>query len=156
MAISQKRRQFLSLVTLMVATPITYALAGEKPKVTVWKDPNCGCCGKWVDHLRANGFDVTVNETALLSEIKTQHGVPADLAACHTATVGDYVIEGHVPAIAVLRLLDERPAIDGLAVPGMPAGSPGMEGNTAVAFEVIAFSKSQKTVFGRYKGQSAF
>ena len=97
------------------------------PLVTVHKTPTCGCCGLWVDHLRAAGFEVQVNDSEDLSPIKQSAGVPAEKASCHTARVGDYFVEGHVPAEDIKRLLSERPDAKGLVLPGMPAGSPGME-----------------------------
>ncbi len=96
-------------------------------KVTVYKSPTCGCCGAWVNHLRTDGFDVTVINENDLAARKTELGVTPDMGSCHTAVVDGYVIEGHVPAADIRRLLKEHPLARGLAVPGMPAGSPGME-----------------------------
>ena len=101
--------------------------ASALPLVIVHKSPTCGCCGAWVDHMRSAGFDVEVRDSDDLDPIKKSLGVPADKASCHTAQVGEYFVEGHVPADDVKRLLAEHPAARGLAVPGMPAGSPGME-----------------------------
>jgi hypothetical protein len=101
--------------------------AGALPLVTVHKSPSCGCCGAWVEHMRSAGFEVEVRDTNDLDPIKQSLGVPANKASCHTAQVGDYFVEGHVPADDVKRLLSEKPEARGLAVPGMPAGSPGME-----------------------------
>lgn len=101
--------------------------AGALPMVIVHKSPTCGCCGAWVEHMRSAGFEVEVRESDDLDPIKKSLGVPADKASCHTAQVGDYFVEGHVPADDVKRLLAEHPDARGLAVPGMPAGSPGME-----------------------------
>ncbi len=118
---------------------------GAAPVVTVWKSPNCGCCGGWVEHLRANGFTVEVEDIEdpqELSALKAEMGVTSDLASCHTARVGDLVVEGHVPADAIRRFLAlEDPEGDGLAVPGMPIGSPGMEvpGRGAEPYQVLAF-----------------
>jgi len=100
--------------------------AGTLPRITVTRDPSCGCCGNWVTHVRAAGFPVTVIEAADLAPLKARLGVPGALSSCHTAEVGGYVVEGHVPAGAIRRLLAERPRATGLAVPGMPVGSPGM------------------------------
>ena len=115
--------------------------------MTVYKSPTCGCCAKWVEHMRQAGFDLTVNDLPNVSEVKAAHHVPADAQSCHTALVGGYVIEGHVPADVVKQLLKEQPAIVGLAVPGMPIGSPGMEGDgsTKQAYNVVAFDKAGKT-----------
>lgn len=98
------------------------------PSVVVYKSPTCGCCSKWIRHLEQAGFTVTAHDTANVAPIKRRHGVPQALESCHTALVGGYVVEGHVPADVMQRLLRERPAVAGIAVPGMPAGSPGMEG----------------------------
>jgi hypothetical protein len=126
------------------------------PLVVVSKDPNCGCCVGWVEHLRASGFTVEVRDLPDLQPVKERLGVPSDLAACHTAEVGGYVIEGHVPASAIRRLLREMPSAKGLAVPGMPVGSPGMEvpGSPAEEYAVILFGPQRRT-FARYKGADA-
>lgn len=138
-------------LTAVVATLLAPRIAGAAtPSITVHKDPNCGCCVGWVDHLRANGFATKVIETGTIERVKARLGVPDNLAACHTAEIGGYVIEGHVPARAIAKLLAERPKIRGLAVPGMPAGSPGMGGEPE-AYDVIAFGDSAPRVFGRYK-----
>ena len=115
------------------------------PAVTVFKSPSCGCCKSWVEHLKKNGYAVTARDVADVNPLKDAHGVPQSLRSCHTALVGGYVIEGHVPADVVARLLRERPKIAGLAVPGMPAGSPGMEMGRAEHYDVIAFDKAGKT-----------
>jgi hypothetical protein len=116
--------------------------------MAVYKDPTCGCCSKWVEHLRQQGFDATATNVTNLEEVKTKHRVPQQLKSCHTATVGGYVIEGHVPAADVQRLLKEKPkGVIGLAVPGMPMGSPGMEvpsGQTQ-SYKVLAFDKDGRT-----------
>ena len=121
-------------------------------KVVVHKDPNCGCCQKWADHLTAAGFPVEVIASPDLATIKAKLGVTDDIKSCHTAEVGGYVIEGHVPADAILRLLREKPAALGLAVPEMPAGSPGMEGSTAESYDVLLFGSEGRRIFARYKG----
>lgn len=99
----------------------------DLPLVRVWKSPSCGCCGDWIEHIRAAGFPVEVHDVQNVMAVKTENGVPAEHASCHTATVDGYVLEGHVPADLVQRMLAERPDIEGLLVPGMPVGSPGME-----------------------------
>ena len=113
------------------------------PTVQVYKSPTCGCCANWVKHLQQHGFTTRVTETDDVASIKTQRGVPARVQSCHTAVVDGYVIEGHVPAADVQRLLKERPAVVGIAVPGMPIGSPGMEvpGQKPQAYDVVAFDK---------------
>jgi hypothetical protein len=114
--------------------------AAPAPAVDVFKTPTCGCCGKWVEHLRASGFTVKVTDLNDLSAIKAKHGIPARLQSCHTATVDGYVLEGHVPAQDVKRLLKERPQVKGVAVAGMPIGSPGMEvGSTVHPYDVMTF-----------------
>jgi len=122
------------------------AFAG-RTQAKVYKNPWCGCCTGWVEHLEANGFDVTVEESDDLAPIKTLLGVPAHLEACHTAVIEGYVVEGHVPALAIEQLLAARPALTGLAVPGMPMGSPGMEGDSSDAYDVIAFGPDGESVF---------
>ena len=112
------------------------AVAGE---ITVYKSPWCGCCSSWADHMRANGHSVTTKEVEDLDAIKRMAGVPEPLQSCHTAVVDGYVIEGHVPAEDVARLLSERPDAKGLSVPGMPMGSPGMEGGTPERYDVMLF-----------------
>jgi hypothetical protein len=103
------------------------ATASPLPAMTVHKHPDCGCCGVWIEHMREAGFDVAERNVADLGPIKQAVGVPYTMGSCHTAEVGGYFVEGHVPAEDVLRLLRERPAAKGLTVPGMPLGSPGME-----------------------------
>jgi hypothetical protein len=121
-------------------------------EITVYKTPTCGCCTDWVDHLRANGFTVTVEDYDSLSAIKFIAGVPRDLESCHTAMVDGYVVEGHVPAGDIVRLLTERPAALGLSVPGMPIGSPGMEvpGRTPDAYDVILFGDDRREIFNSH------
>lgn len=149
------RRVFLGSLaaTLLVARSGATALAAS-PRIEVHKDPNCGCCGAWVDHLRASGFDASVIEAAQLNRVKARLGVPNALASCHTAEIGGFVIEGHVPAGSIRKLLSQRPKIRGLAVPGMPVGSPGMEveGTPPDIYEVIAFGPTGQSVFARYEG----
>ena len=117
------------------------------PTVQVYKSPTCGCCANWVTHLQKAGFTTRVTETDDVASIKAQRGVPARVQSCHTAVVDGYVIEGHVPAGDVQRLLRERPAVVGIAVPGMPIGSPGMEvpGQKPQAYDVVAFDKQGQT-----------
>ena len=135
--------------TLAAATPAGAATAANPtataPLVTVYKSPTCGCCSAWVDHLRENGFAVEVHDTEDLVPVKRANGVRPELESCHTARVGDYVIEGHVPADLIAKLLTEHPDVAGLAVPGMPMGSPGMEGPTKEPYDVIAFRKDGGT-----------
>ena len=123
----------LAGVAALMVLPTTQAA-----DIVVYKSPTCGCCTKWVDHLEGAGFDVEVQDHNDLSPIKAEHGVPMRLQSCHTAKVGDYMVEGHVPADVIQRMLDEKPDIKGLAVPGMPMGSPGMEGPRKDNYSVIA------------------
>jgi len=115
------------------------------PVVTVYKSPTCGCCSKWIDHMKAAGFEVRAVDLEDLTETKQAAGVPIRLRTCHTALVDGYVVEGHVPADLVQRLLKERPKVTGVAVPGMPMGSPGMEGPTKEPYDVLLFTKDGKT-----------
>lgn len=131
------------------------SLAAETlPKITVTRDPNCGCCGNWVAHVKAAGFPVDVIEAADVMPLKARLGVPDALMSCHTAEIGGYVVEGHVPAEAIKRLLAERPRATGIAVADMPVGSPGMEvpGQPPEAYEVVIFSAGRQHVFARYRG----
>jgi hypothetical protein len=135
------------LVTLVVAVlafaafVVSSQVQPDKPEITVYKSPTCGCCAKWVSHLEENGFEVETSDMANVTPMKQRLGVPQALSSCHTAVVGGYVVEGHVPADLIKRLLDEKPEVVGLAVPGMPTGSPGMEGPNPKSYDVIAFKK---------------
>jgi hypothetical protein len=125
--------------------------AAKKPTITVYKDPSCGCCKSWIEHLIKHGYRVDAKDTPEMTEIKRTLGVPDGLTACHTAVVNGYLIEGHVPAADIARLLEQKPKIAGLAVPGMPMGSPGMEGPRAQHYQVVSFDKAGKTkVFASY------
>lgn len=112
--------------------------------VTVYKDPNCGCCKEWVKHMQKAGFTVTSTDTTEMNAIKTKYGVPSALQSCHTALVSDYVVEGHAPADVVQKMLAEKPNARGIAVPGMPMGSPGMEGATKDKYNVMLFDRLGK------------
>jgi hypothetical protein len=147
------RREFLSVSSRLAAIGLVGAAlpvdaaAGRAPvQVTVYKSASCGCCKKWIEHVEAHGFAVRAFDVEDLREVKATAGVPAALQSCHTAYVGRYVVEGHVPADVMQRLLAERPAVAGLAVPGMPSGSPGMEGGgPSEHYDVIAFERSGRT-----------
>ena len=128
----------------------TGSRAAEEQIVTVHKDPSCDCCSGWVQHLQQAGFTVKTIETFDLKPVKTRLGVPNDLAACHTAQIGGYVIEGHVPAVALKRFLNDKPSAIGLAVPGMPVGSPGMEGGTAEPYDVVMFGPGGRRTYMRF------
>jgi hypothetical protein len=141
-----------SLSTALAFVPEPREEKSGQPQVTVFKDPNCGCCKVWVDHLRKHAFTVTTKDTSDLAPIKNSARVPADHRSCHTAFVNGYVIEGHVPAEDIKRLLAEKPKVAGLAVGGMPIGSPGMEvGNRKQAYDVVAFNRDGTTrVFAKH------
>ncbi|MBP7564796.1 MAG: DUF411 domain-containing protein [Burkholderiaceae bacterium] len=123
---SAPRRTLLRAGIVLALMPVIPAHAAT-PRVEVWKSPTCGCCGDWIDHLRAHGFEVTVHDTGN-NAARRRFGLPDKLASCHTGLVGGYAVEGHVPAREIQRLLREKPRALGLAVPGMPIGSPGMDG----------------------------
>jgi hypothetical protein len=133
-------------VALVGVVAGSYGSAGAQrlptPVVEVYKTPTCGCCALWVDHLKANGFEVRTTDLPDVVPLKVKHGVPDNMYSCHTGVVDGYAIEGHVPAAEIHRLLQERPPVGGLAVPGMPIGSPGMEvGNQVQPYDVLAFEK---------------
>lgn len=121
----------------------------------VYKTPSCGCCSVWVEHLRANGFQVETKDVSSdqVRAVSKAAGLPEDGTSCHTAKIGNYVVEGHVPASDIHRLLKEKPAVAGIAAPGMPMGSPGMDqGGAKEAYNVVSFTKDGKmTVFAKHK-----
>jgi hypothetical protein len=142
----------LALVTL-AGRRLWAGESGPDTPITVYKSASCGCCAKWVDHLKANGFVPAVHDEDDMDAIKRELGVPAAIYSCHTALLDRYLIEGHVPAGDLQRLLKERPAIAGLAVPGMPGGTPGMHqpGTPAESYEVLSFARDGKTqLFARH------
>lgn len=147
------RRSALLLTAAALLSPVPRAFAAEQELITVHKDPNCGCCSGWVRHLQKNGFATKVIETSELDAVKKRLGVPDDLASCHTAEVANYIIEGHVPADALRRLLAEKPAARGLAVPGMPVGSPGMQGGAPEPYEVVIFGPHGRKPYMRFVGE---
>jgi hypothetical protein len=132
------------LISLGVALLSKGALA-DNPTITVYKTPTCGCCTKWVSHLQENGFEVETTDLSDLRMVKSMSGIEPELASCHTAKVGGYVIEGHVPAKDIKRLLANRPTAIGLTVPGMPMGSPGMEAPQAQRYQVLLLDKDGST-----------
>jgi hypothetical protein len=131
------------------------AEASPPTAITVYKTPTCGCCSAWIDHLKENGFAVTAKDVPDLTALKRHYGVTQELASCHTGFVNGYVIEGHVPADAITKLLREAPRAKGLAVPGMPVGSPGMEGGEPESYEVVLFDAAGSRTFARYRGAVA-
>lgn len=140
------RREFLIAVAGGVAVAVLPGRVAAAPAtMTVYKSPSCGCCAKWVAHAKAAGFVVMVKDTDDMDAVKREIGVPSALQSCHTALVGGYVIEGHVPADVVRRLLAEKPKGMGLAVPGMPVGSPGMEGSPKERYDVVLFERTGAT-----------
>ena len=133
------------------AAPAPSTAARSDSTLVVYKTPTCGCCQKWVDHMREAGFAVEVHDMRDLAAVKDSVAVPSELRTCHTATIGGYAIEGHVPAADVRRLLATRPAVAGLAVPGMPVGSPGMEGPFRDRYDVVTFGgKDRPAVFASH------
>lgn len=149
------RRNFLAAGLAALAPPML-ARAEALPRLQVWRDEHCGCCVAWVDHMRAAGFPIEDNVVRSVAAARRMLGTPSDLLSCHAGLVGGYALEGHVPAAAVTRLLAERPPeIRGLAVPGMPAGSPGMEvpGQPPASYDVLAFdARGGRAVFMRFRG----
>ena len=148
----------LALVGAAVLSQPLRALAGSSPnQITVWKNASCGCCHEWVAHLRKNGFEVVTHDVEDTAPIRQKFGLPAKFGSCHTAHLGNYVVEGHVPAQELRRLLREQPKALGLAVPGMPAGSPGMEmGNTREAYDVLlVLADGSSRVYQSYPSKSS-
>ena len=129
----------------------------EKLNITVYKSPTCGCCSKWVDHLTENDFEVQTHDTQNMDKVKQMAGITPELSSCHTAMIDGYVVEGHVPAADIKRLLKERPDIKGLTAAGMPMGSPGMEmpDGRKDEYQVLSIGKDGKTsVFAEHGGEN--
>ena len=148
------RRSILALVGSTAVVPIRGLWAAEN-QITVHRDPSCGCCSGWVQHLQKAGFRASVIDTRDIDAVKKRLGVPDDLAACHTAEIAGYVIEGHVPAAALKRFLSEKPNARGLAVRGMPVGSPGMEGGKPEPYDVVMFGPSGRHSYMKFLGERA-
>lgn len=147
------RRNLISLASgAMVFTAIPALAANTLPPVEVFKNPSCGCCGAWVDHLKAAGFDVKVTMVDDPSVARKKYGLPDKFGSCHTAVVAGYVVEGHVPAVDVKKLLAMKPVVIGIAVPGMPVGSPGMEmGSRKDPYQVLLVDQQGRVrVFSSY------
>ncbi len=142
------RREFMKTAfgasAVLIGSPALLRAWNAPAKMTVYKSPSCGCCAEWVSYMKEHDFDVTVVDLNDLSKIKSSWGVPPKLESCHTAMVGTYVIEGHVPADLVRKMLTGKPKIVGLAVPGMPVDAPGMGGGNT-PYEVISWTKAGKT-----------
>jgi hypothetical protein len=155
MRISRIALAVTGVLTLAFGYAVSAQQSAALPKVTVYKTSTCGCCRVWVDHMRSNGFTVEAMDVSAtgVRNISKAAGLKDEDTSCHTAKVGDYTVEGHVPAADIKRMLKEKPAIAGLAAPGMPIGSPGMEqGNVKQPYDVIAFKKDgTSTVFAKHK-----
>ena len=158
----QTRRDWLRTATLAVAALVAgrrldaASLPPAAPTMIVYKDPDCGCCAFWNDHMKAAGFALQIKDTHDLAMVKASIGVPPRLQSCHTGVVGGYWVEGHVPADLVKKLLAEKPAIAGLAVPGMPVGSPGMEGTPPERYDILAVGRDGSTrVYATRTGRAA-
>ena len=142
----------LSALACGAALGLAAPALASPDEVVMYKDPDCGCCGKWAEHMRSAGFAVKEVASPRMDLVKQEAGVPEALGSCHTAKVGGYVVEGHVPAADVRRMLAEKPAIRGLSAPGMPLGSPGMEGPyPAERYDVVSFdAQGRSAVFSKH------
>jgi hypothetical protein len=149
-AMYTRRRFARAAGAALLLGALPQARSQHAPLVTVYKNPACGCCGEWVKHIQANGFKVETRELADVTAIRRRYGVPDRLASCHTAVVGGYAIEGHVPADDIKRLLRERPRVRGLAVPGMVVASPGMEQGPPQPYATLAFDDRGSRIFARH------
>jgi hypothetical protein len=146
-----------TLIKFLIASPLSIftssLLANDENLIEVWKSPTCGCCKDWIIHLESNGFKVVYYDTGN-NRVRHQVGMPRKYGSCHTAIIGDYVIEGHVPASEILKLIDLQPKAIGLAVPGMPIGSPGMDGpeykGRKDPFDVLLVTEKGHQIFSRY------
>ena len=145
-ALLRKLARILPTLACGAALGLAAPAFASPDEVVMYKDPNCGCCGKWAEHMRTHGFKVKEVATTQMGQVKGEAGVPQALGSCHTARVGGYVVEGHVPAADVRRMLTEKPAIAGISAPGMPMGSPGMEGPyPADRYDVVSFDAQGRT-----------
>ncbi len=150
------RRNLIIVVAVAAAGLLGFSIingTSSAQEITVYKTPTCGCCGKWIDHLEEAGFEVVTHDVNDLTGIKNMHKIPPGLRTCHTGLVDGYVVEGHVPAHFVTQLLEQKPDIAGIGVPGMPIGSPGMEGAYNESYDVLAYTRDGRTaVFGHVEG----
>ena len=146
----------VGLIAVVVgAGAFVFTNTSSSQEVIVYKSPTCACCAKWITHMEEAGYKITVRDTNDMQPIKMQHGIQRRAQSCHTAIVDGYVVEGHVPAEFVTRMLEEKPDIKGIAVPGMPQGSPGMEGPNPVDYDVVALGKDGKaSLYGSVKAGS--
>ena len=151
-ALLHKLARILPTLACGAALGLAAPAFASPDEVVMYKDPNCGCCGKWAEHMRSAGFAVKEVASARMDLVKQEAGVPEALGSCHTAKVAGYVVEGHVPAADVRRMLAEKPAIRGLSAPGMPLGSPGMEGPyPAERYDVVSFdAQGRRAVFSKH------
>jgi hypothetical protein len=139
------------LAAALLAGGLVFQGAAAATEVTVYKNAACGCCSKWAEHMRTAGFTVITQDVDDLTAVKQRYGVPAALGSCHTALVGRYVVEGHVPPSDVERLLRENPAVTGIAVPGMPASAPGMDSARHQPYQTVTFTRTgAKTLFAQH------
>jgi hypothetical protein len=141
------RKTMTTRRTLLLAVPAVFlatAVRAAPVPVTLYKNPECGCCEGYADYLRSHGFTVTVKASTDLAEISRKAGIPPDLEGCHTAFIGNYVVDGHIPVEAIDKLLTDRPAIKGISLPGMPQGSPGMSGEKTGPFTIYAIGRDGK------------
>jgi hypothetical protein len=142
------RTLLIAAGSVLVLTAVSSGQQKPKPiPISVYKSPSCGCCSLWVDYMRKNGFEAKVQDVENIGALKLKLGVREEFSSCHTTEVGGYIVEGHVPVEAVQRMLKERPKIAGIAVPGMPAGSPGMEvpSGKKDSYNILAFTSDGKT-----------
>lgn len=155
-----KLKQYLILGAVVIIGAVAYAWLGSDPDtgsasgatvaVTMYKNPGCECCAKWAAYLERRGFEVETKPMANMTAVKDQEGVPAEMQSCHTAVIGDYVVEGHVPAEDIRRMLKEQPQVTGIAAPGMPASSPGMNTAFNQPYNVYTFGGPAETVFAKH------
>ena len=151
-SLTRRSALFAAIASLLQTGTLS---AGEKGVITVHKDPTCGCCSGWVQHLQNAGFVTKVLDPGDIDAVKKRLGVPDDLAACHTAQLAGFIIEGHVPAVALKRFLAEKPNAMGLAVPGMPIGSPGMEGGKPEKYDVVLFGPAGRRTYMSFIGEQS-
>jgi hypothetical protein len=142
------RTLIIAAASVLVLSAVSFGQQKPKPiPMSVYKSPSCGCCSLWVDYMRKNGFEPKVQDVDNIGALKLKLGVREEFSSCHTTEVGGYIVEGHVPVETVQRMLKERPKIAGIAVPGMPAGSPGMEvpSGKKDSYNILAFTSDGKT-----------
>ena len=138
----EMRRQMICVVAMALLS--TQAAAGQELSAVLYKNPSCTCCGAYADYLRSNGLKVKVVEHSNMTLIKQQYGVSKDVEGCHSTVIGNYVIEGHVPFLTIKKMLSDKPAIKGISLPGMPAGSPGMGGAKQGPFNILSITNSNE------------